>query len=1096
MGLFLVKTWGFCFRLVFGLCVLSVIQHTFSGQTVPTKEIDNWNILVLDKILARVRPDQEIVAVGDMGFKVSVLRAWRDHLVAAASGSTLGAGEEPDSAFLGGVVTWTNGTIPYTFDPAVSEPHQQAFLDATGEWAMFANLHFVPLTTQTNYLLVKNAPDGSGEGGLSSGVGMMGGMQYIQIGPNSWNRDTLCHEIGHVLGLVHEHQRSDRDSYVNILTANISGGVSNGNFTLLPSSLNKGAYDFLSVMHYARNAQSINGMDTIEPKTSPIDYSQYLNLMGMQFDRVLSAGDRSGIAQVYGTNATATSPVVTNTWDCHDPNTGLTNELAPGFGSLRAAIYYGIDHPGTTITFNIPASYLSGGVFTIQPSDYMTRPASGTIIDGTTQTGGTGNPVVVLDGTLGKSVGNYMYGLRLSDANCVIKGLQFTNFSASGLYLFGGAHNNVIGGTTSAARNVISGNTERGVYVTDSGTTGNLIEGNYIGVARDGVTASANGFSGLEIAGGAQGNFIGGNLAGAGNVISGNTLDGVRLDGTNSNTNTVDGNLIGVKASGTVTSANGGAGVDIFGGAQTNTIGPGNVISGNTASGIIINASNGTIVQGNYVGLGVDGATVVPNAQAGVYITSGAQNTTVGAGNVISGNTNDGVDLNGVTNMIVQGNYIGIDATGSVAKPNGAGVALFTNASSNTIGGTSSGTRNVISGNTNDGVNINGGNGNIIEGNYIGVDVTGVNKIANGGSGVDAFGAATNDTIGGTSVGSRNFISGNAAYGIALSASGTNNNLIQGNTIGLNILGSAIANSFQGVAVFNGAQSTTIGGSTIGASNIIAGNTDEGVALFDSTTIKNTISQNSIYSNHFAGIGVYTNSNNNQAAPTLSSAILSSGVNPNGTDISGTLASAASTNFRIEFFASPSGGSEGQFFVGSTSAMTNGGGTVSFTTSLAAAIPAGEVVTATAADPMGNTSPFSSPQTVTTTDTDGDGIPDNWMLLHFGHATGQAGDKSRATDDADGDGLTNLQEFLAGTDPKNPTSHFAISSITSSGGSLQISFGTILGKTYQLQYRNDLATGNWLILADQIFGTGGTIQIADPGAAGLTKRFYRLVLEL
>jgi len=1083
-----VKARGFFFRLSLGLCVVSLIRQTGSAQNVTTRKIDKWDIAVLDKILAGAHPGQEIVPVGDMGFKVTVLRAWRDYLAS-------GGGEKPDSAFVGGIVTWTNGTIPFTFDPAVTGPHQQAFLDAAGEWAMFANLHFVPLTTQTNYLLVKNAPDGSGEGGLSSGVGMVGGMQYIQIGPNSWNRDTLCHEIGHVLGLVHEHQRSDRDSYVTIFTANISGGVSNGNFTLLPSSQNKGAYDFLSIMHYARNAQSSNGMDTIEPKTSPIDYSQYLNLMGTQFDRVLSAGDRSGIAQVYGANATATSSVVTNTWDCHDPNTGLANELAPGFGSLRAAIYYSFDHPGTTITFNIPLSYLSGGVFTIQPSDYMTRPGSGTIIDGTTQTGGTGNPVIVLDGTLGKDVGNYMSGLRISDANCVIKGLQFTNFSASGIYLFGGAHDNLIGGTTLAARNVISGNAERGVYVTDSGTTGNAIEGNYIGVARDGTTASANGFSGVEIAGGAQGNFVGSSSAGGGNLISGNTLDGVRLDGTNSNSNTVAGNLIGVNSSGNVMLTNGGAGVDIFGGAQTNTIAPGNVISGNTASGIIINASNGTIVQSNYVGLGIDGATVVANAQAGVYITAGSQNTTIGAGNVISGNTNDGVDLNGVTNTVVEGNYIGVDATGSVAKPNGAGVALFTNASSNTIGGTSAGARNTISGNTNDGVNINGGNGNIIEGNYIGLDANGLNKIANGGSGVDAFGAASNDTIGGTSVGARNFISGNAAYGIALSGSGTNGNLVQGNTIGLNILGSTVANGLQGAALFNGAQSNTIGGSTIGMSNIIAGNTDEGVALFNSTTIKNTISQNSIYSNHFAGIGVYTNSNNNQAAPTLSSAILSSGTNPNGTDVSGTLSSTPSTNFRIEFFANPSGGNEGQFFVGSTSAMTNSGGTVSLTASLAAAIPAGDLVTATATDPVGNTSPFSFPQTVTATDTDGDSIPDNWMLSHFGHATGQAGDKSRATDDADGDGLTNLQEFLAGTDPRNPTSHFAILSITSTGGNVQVGFATVLGKTYQLQYRNDLATGNWLVLADQIFGTGGTIQIADPTAGSLPKRFYRLALE-
>jgi hypothetical protein len=217
--------------------------------------------------------------------------------------------------------------------------------------------------------------------------------------------------------------------------------------------------------------------------------------------------------------------------------------------------------------------------------------------------------------------------------------------------------------------------------------------------------------------------------------------------------------------------------------------------------------------------------------------------------------------------------------------------------------------------------------------------------------------------------------------------------------------------------------------------------------------------------------------------------------------VSGSLASAANTTFRIEFFASPAGNDEGQYFVGSANVVTNGVGTATFSggsaVHLTAAVPSGYVITATATDPNGNTSQFSAPQTVTSTDTDGDGMPDNWMIAHWGagHPTGQAGDKSRASDDADGDGLTNLQEFRAGTDPKDPKSVFRISSVAENLGSVQLAFDSVLGKTYRLEYRDDWLLGSWLTMEDQISGTGASLQLIDPSAAGVTKRFYRLSIE-
>ena len=98
-------------------------------------------------------------------------------------------------------------------------------------------------------------------------------------------------------------------------------------------------------------------------------------------------------------------------------------------------------------------------------------------------------------------------------------------------------------------------------------------------------------------------------------------------------------------------------------------------------------------------------------------------------------------------------------------------------------------------------------------------------------------------------------------------------------------------------------------------------------------------------------------------------------------------------------------------------------------------------------------------------------------------------------DDADGDGLTNLQEFQAGLDPKNANSAFRITAIDLITGSPRVSFLSVTGKTYRLEYRDDLTSGSWSPLADGIFGTGATLQISDPSGTGLSQRFYRLSLE-
>jgi uncharacterized repeat protein (TIGR01451 family) len=127
-------------------------------------------------------------------------------------------------------------------------------------------------------------------------------------------------------------------------------------------------------------------------------------------------------------------------------------------------------------------------------------------------------------------------------------------------------------------------------------------------------------------------------------------------------------------------------------------------------------------------------------------------------------------------------------------------------------------------------------------------------------------------------------------------------------------------------------------------------------------------------------------------------------------------------------------------------------------------------------------------------DADNDGIPDYWTQQFFGHGTGQASDHSRAGDDADGDGLSNLQEYLAGTSPVDPGSALRIITMEEAATNIVVGFASVTNKLYRLESSDDIS-GPWTnIVADQIAGTGETVQRLDMGAATLPKRFYRVHL--
>ena len=232
-------------------------------------------------------------------------------------------------------------------------------------------------------------------------------------------------------------------------------------------------------------------------------------------------------------------------------------------------------------------------------------------------------------------------------------------------------------------------------------------------------------------------------------------------------------------------------------------------------------ASN--VIAGNKIGTDVSGTLAVPNSGDGVLINDSGSNTiggsTSGAGNLISGNSSFGVVIEGQNAYVnvVAGNLIGTDASGTVALGNDNGVGILGADYGNTIGGSAAGWGNLISGNTETGVVINGQDvvvrsvKNVVAGNLIGTDITGTFAVPNE-TGV-LIDDSPNNTIGGSVSGDSNLISGNTGYGIYLDF-GTTGTIIVGNKIGTDIAGTlALPNS---TGIFVSANDNTIGGGAAG----------------------------------------------------------------------------------------------------------------------------------------------------------------------------------------------------------------------------------------------------------------------------------------
>ncbi len=541
-----------------------------------------------------------------------------------------------------------------------------------------------------------------------------------------------------------------------------------------------------------------------------------------------------------------------------------------------------------------------------------------------------------------------------------------------GVYIWGRANNNVVGdptprgGTMSlGTRNIIAGNLYDGVALSDRGTSNNNLYDNYIGTDISGtLLQDMNGVrygngAGVEIFDGATANQVGGyirpdqsrgfvapdtnmnsrDIFGHGNLIAGNLREGVYIHDSNTSQNLVQGNLIGnyvdaadgidkplVSRDATTGQFTGQTiGVALGGASSNNEIGgtvldtinmqdfvipAGDTISGNTIYGVAFQDRRTYLnrVEGDMIGPDTSGLKAVvyhdvqtdevfPVQPYGAAFYGGAGNavfhqgntlggTTSLSRNIITGNVNDGVLIFGTPDPlddeelpqynVVLGNYIGTNIAGLdyLKDPyhplvnignGGNGINVYFSAHDNTIGGTDPVLHNLITGNPLDGILIDSeAHNNSIEGNWIGLDARGLLFQAgpgNGGNGIE-MNLGHNDmlpphdnTVGGIVVGSGNVISANTLDGILITA-GSTNNVIQGNHIGTDTGGNLrggrtdLGNGANGIDIVgDGTNQNTIGGLLDGMANHVPGNTigfngNDGILI--DTGILNPILSNNI----------------------------------------------------------------------------------------------------------------------------------------------------------------------------------------------------------------------------------------------------------
>ncbi|MEN9631423.1 MAG: hypothetical protein RJA10_4651, partial [Pseudomonadota bacterium] len=428
---------------------------------------------------------------------------------------------------------------------------------------------------------------------------------------------------------------------------------------------------------------------------------------------------------------------------------------------------------------------------------------------------GNPRPIIELNGAF--STGNTgIHGLTLSGSGSAARGLIINGFGGRQMHITGGSNvvqgnwlglnasgtgaptngvhglsvqgaYNVVGGTTAAQRNVASGNLNAGIVLETAGATGNLVIGNYAGTNAAGTAAVPN-QQGLRTGSSASGNTFGGSAAGEGNLSSGNSQSGVLIQGGSANS--VLGNRIGTNAAGTAALRNTLAGVNVSGGSNHTIGGPapgqGNLISGNGR----------TLAEG------------WADTDAGVVVDTAA------------------------TGITIAGNTIGLAADGSTALGNGKNGLYITGNSSVTVGGSTSAHRNLIASSASFGILVvsNSTGALTVQNNWLGLAADGSTARGNGS---DAIVCASSNVNNCTLTG--NVVASSTGYGVRIS-SGTGHG-VRGNYIGTDSTGTLARANTQGGIYVNGTGTTVaIGGTTAAERNVVSGNGAFGIRLDTGST--------------------------------------------------------------------------------------------------------------------------------------------------------------------------------------------------------------------------------------------------------------------
>jgi len=761
--------------------------------------------------------------------------------------------------------------------------------------------------------------------------------------------------------------------------------------------------------------------------------------------------------------------------------------------------------------------------------------------------------------------GNQEYGVLLyngATSNAIVgnliglasNGMVAVSNRFQGIRLWNAPSNFI--GQGSGRGNFIAGNRSDGIWVDSTGSVGNLIYGNVIGMGPS-SNVLPNAGAGIYILN-SKDNRIGGTGAGEGNIIVGHPASGVRLDGVQTVGNQLLGNRIGLDAADVERGNSTGIRITV---APSNRVGNGtaagrNVVSGNALDGVEVENAHATRIQGNYIGLNGNGTQGVSNHEFGVYIGN-ANDVVIGgtgeARNVIASSRLTGLVVEGdSSNTLIVGNYVGTSADGMSAIRNGSG-GIGVRSDYTTVGGTNAQEGNLICGHQGSfGVEIGTGSHVRVMGNVIGVAVDGITALPNGygiwlrygarGVVVGGAGAGAGNVIarndydevfvdspaGGNSIvgnyigvqkfgvafgslnvghgvhvnqSASNLISGNVIgecyEGVVLRGTGAVRNVVQGNFIGEHDL-EPMGNLRWGVMIIDGSDNQ-VGGLTVAERNLIASN-DGGILVTNGTG--NLLAANLVYSNaprlsiDLGGDGSTTNDalDADVGANLLQNhPVVTNGfIAGNLVYAQGFLHSAPSQTFAVDIYRADGTNAGGRNYLGRVPVTTDGAGNGDFTAGFLINLAAGTRLAATATDADNNTSEFTV-SPAGLVNLSGDADGD--LIPDFWeNLYGLSPAVSNAANsDLDTDGFTDYEEYMADTAANDGTLYPVIEGITHDVAA-HVTVPSSGARVYRLDYVDDLVTSFWSQVGGSVTGLYGSTTLTDAGAA--TGRSYRVNVRL